>query len=139
VWGLDWPLRWWQTRDIAAGLPLWGTASLFPAGLAAFAAVPLVDGPRKKVTAALLASALAIPQFGIYSYVTFLVFLAPAWALPLSYAWALVYPFLQAVSLEFAWTLPLGLLAWLLWPTLKGWLERRRGRAGQPTPDTAQE
>ena len=139
AWGPDWPLRWWRTRDITASLPLWGMASLFPVGLAAFAAIPFVDGPRNKVTAALLASALAIPQFGVYSYVAFLVFLAPGWALPLSYAWALAYPFIQGLSLELAWVLPLGLLGCLLWPSARRWVQRRKEPAGPPEPDPAQE
>lgn len=121
VWGLDWPLRWWSSRALTADLPLWGTASLFPYGLAAVLAIPLVRTPREKITAALLASALATPQFGIYSYVTFLVFMAPWWALPLSYAWALAYPLLQGYALEFAWTLPLSLLVALIWPQLRSW------------------
>lgn len=134
VWGPDWPLRWWRSRDILAGLPLWGMASLFPYGFIAFAAIPFIDTPRSKVAAALLASALALPQFGVYSYVAFLVFLAPVWALPLSYAWALGYPFIQGWSLQFAWTLPLALLVWLTVPSARAWIARRRS-AGSP-PDT---
>jgi hypothetical protein len=111
---------------------------LYPFGFIAFATIFLVDGVRQKVTAALLASALALPQFGIYSYVSFLVLLAPPWALPLSYAWALAYPFIQGWALQFAWTLPLGLLLWMVWPLVRDWVERRRtgGAPDQDVPPT---
>lgn len=139
VWGPDWPLRWWRSRDVLAGLPVWGEASLFPVGFAAFTALPFVEGVRKKVTVALLASALALPQFGVYSYVVFLVFVAPVWALPLSYAWALAYPFMSGLSMHLAWILPLGLLAWLLWPKASLWVEQRRHPSETPDAEPVHE
>jgi len=119
VWGIDWPLRWWLLRDLNASLPVWGHAAIFPYGLAAFPAIFLVKDVRAKVTVALLAAALSIPSFGIYSFVVFLVFISPWWAIPLSYAWVVAYPWYGNLALRFAWILPLGLLIYLLWPQMK--------------------
>ncbi|MBN1313686.1 MAG: hypothetical protein JXB30_19945 [Anaerolineae bacterium] len=119
VWGIDWPIRWWLSRDLNASLPVWGHAAIFPYGLAAFPAIFLVKDTRQKVAIALLAAALSIPSFGIYSYIVFLVFTSPWWALPLSYAWVVAYPCYGNLALRFAWTLPMGLLIYLLWPVMK--------------------
>lgn len=119
VWGIDWPVRWWLSRDIYAPLPVWGYAAVFPYGLAAFLAIFLVKDVRRKVTAALLATALGVPAFGIYSHVVFMIFISPWWALPLSYAWVVAYPWYGNTALRFAGVLPLGLLIYLLWPVLK--------------------
>jgi hypothetical protein len=59
-------------------------------------------------------SALATPFFGVYSYLVFLIFRAPWWSLPLSYAWLLMYPLYGKASMRFAWVLPIGLLGYLL-------------------------
>lgn len=128
VWGTDWPLRWWLSRDIYAPLPVWGYAALFPYGLIAFSAIFLVNDVRKKVTAALLATALSVPAFGVYSHVAFMVFISPWWALPLSYAWAVAYPWHGNTALRFAGTLPLGLLMYLLWPVLKEYWPKMKAR-----------
>jgi hypothetical protein len=130
VWGMDWPLRWFAQRDPLAALPVWGTAALVPYGLVAFGAVFLAKGSREKVTAALLASALAFPWFGVYSYTVFLVFFAPVWAVFVSYAWLVAYPLYGNLSMKFAWILPLSLLIALLWPTLTElWHRFRKGTA----------
>ncbi|MBN1427545.1 MAG: hypothetical protein JXB07_04115 [Anaerolineae bacterium] len=133
VWGIDWPLRWWRLRDLDASLPVWGHAAIFPYGLAAFPTIFLVKDVRKKVTAALLAMALSVPSFGVYSFVVFLVFIAPWWAIPLSYAWAIAYPWYGNMALRFAWILPVGLLIYLLRPVIEAYwtrvkvaIERRR-------------
>ena len=121
VWGVDWPLRWIASRR-AIEMPVWGLATLFPFGLIAFGGIFLVKDKQKQVAAALLASALAVPWFGIYSYAVFLVFFAPWWAIPLSYLWAVGYPWYGNTALRFAWILPLGLLIALLWPSfVEGW------------------
>jgi|GEM_PF-817699 len=139
VWGIDWPLRWFNQRDLTAALPVWGTAALYPYGLIAFGAVLLVKGVREKVTAALLASALAFPWFGVYSYSVFLPLIAPWWALPVSYAWLLAYPAMQHLSMKFAWVLPLSLLVYLVWPSIKesktGQSVLRRVRRSTPEDD----
>jgi hypothetical protein len=128
LWGIDWPLRWLEARPEDMGLPVWGKATLlFPFSLVTFLSILLVEGKRKRVLAALLASALGVPWFGVYSYVVFLVFIAPWWAVPISYLWAAAYPWLGNRSMRFAWILPLTLLVYVLWPAIK---ERRaRGRS----------
>lgn len=131
VWGVDWPLRWIASRRVIE-MPVWGLATLFPVGLIAFGGIFMVKDKQKQVAAALLASALAVPWFGIYSYSVFLVFFAPWWAIPLSYLWAVGYPWYENTALRFAWILPLGLLIALLWPSfVEGWaaLQARINRA----------
>jgi hypothetical protein len=117
VWGVDWPVRWLESRR-AIEMPVWGLATLFPYALITFGSIFLVKDKQKRVAAALLASALAVPWFGIYSYAVFLVFFAPWWAIPLSYLWAVGYPWYENTALRFAWILPLGLLIGLLWPSI---------------------
>lgn len=118
VWGPLWPLEWLQNRgDI--GLPVWGTAAIFPYGLVAFLAVPLMTSTREKITAILLATALSMPWFGVYSYVAFLPLLAPGWAAWVSYAWVLAYPWLGNKAVMFAFALPAALLVYLVWPHLR--------------------
>jgi hypothetical protein len=120
AWGVDWPVRWLAARSIEE-VPVWGLATLFPYALVAFGGIFLVKDKKKRVAAALLASALAVPWFGIYSYAVFLVFFAPWWAVPLSYLWAVGYPWYDNTALRFAWILPLGLLIALLWPSAAEW------------------
>ncbi len=134
VWGADWPLRWFGQRDPLAPLPVWGTAALFPYGLVAFGAIFVVRNLREKVVATLLASALSFPWFGVYSYGVFLVFLAPWWVIPASYAWVLAYPMLGNSSVRFAWTLPLSLLVILIWPHLRPSWDRVRQQLTATTP-----
>ena len=126
AWGVDWPVRWLSARAIDE-MPVWGLATLFPYALIAFGGIFLAREKQKQVTVALLASALAVPWFGIYSYTVFLVFFAPWWALPLSYLWAVGYPWYGNTALRFAWILPLGLLIALLWPPIS-----ERWRLAQP-------
>ncbi len=119
VWGIDWPLRWLEARPEDLGLPVWGKATLlFPFSLVTFLSIFLVEGKRKRVLAALLASAISVPWFGVYSYTVFLVLMTPWWAVPLSYAWFVAYPWLENHSMQFAWILPLTLLITLIWPSL---------------------
>jgi hypothetical protein len=117
AWGVDWPVRWLVSRR-AIEMPVWGLATLFPYALIAFGGLFLVRDKQEQVTVALLASALAVPWFGIYSYAVFLAFFAPWWAIPLSYLWAAGYPWYGNTALRFAWILPLGLLIGLLWPSV---------------------
>lgn len=127
TWGIDWPIQWWLGRNVpgTVGPPnAWVMAPLTPYGAPAFLSIFAVRDKQQKVVASLLASALCIPRFGVYSYVIFMVFLCPWWALPLSYVWAVAYPWYGGTALRFAWTLPLGLLIYLLWPVLK---EHRSG------------
>lgn len=114
VWGPDWPLRWIQNRE-AIELPPWGYATLFPAGLAAFAAIFLFKDTEEQVTAALLASAIGVPWYGVYSYVVFLIFTPVWWIIPVTYAWALAFPWMQLDAMWFNWIVPLSLLLYLVW------------------------
>jgi hypothetical protein len=94
-----------------------GSAAFLPGGEDLFTFhLPPVEGVHDKVVAALLISALAFPRYGIYSYVTFLMFLSPIRSLPLSCDWAFAYLFMQGYALLFAWTLPPALSLSLMWP-----------------------
>jgi glycosyl transferase family 87 len=123
VWGPDWPLKWWATRDVpeANGGPanVWTAAAIVPLGLLTFLLILLVKEKTSKVAVALIAMALSVQRFGVYSYGLFMVFAAPWWSLPLSYAWALSYPWFGAMGIQFAWVLPLGILIYLIWPDVK--------------------
>lgn len=113
VWGWDWPLRWLVAQNTPP-LHVWRMATLFPIGLVAFLTIFLLKKPRQKITAALLASAVGFPFYGVYSYVVFLVFLAPWWSVPVSYAWLVGYPWWGNTAMRLAWILPVSLLLYLL-------------------------
>ncbi len=125
VWGINWPAR-WLTPQEQFFMPVWGQASLYPYALAVLPAVLLGRDKREQATIALVVSALAVPRFGVYSYVTFLPFAAPWWAVPVSYLWVVAYPWLGNQAMQFAWVLPLALLFYLTipaarerWPALR--------------------
>jgi hypothetical protein len=115
-WGWDWPLNWLRTSQPPPHV--WRLASLYPYGIAAFLSLSLWRARLPRVQAALWAMALAMPFFGVYSYIVFLVMFAPWWAVPLSYGWLLAYPWLGNRALQWAWILPLGLLLHQIWPLL---------------------
>jgi hypothetical protein len=118
VWGFDWPIQWLRAHN-EPPLHVWRLAALFPYGLLAFFSLFWLEGKHQKVQGALLASSLGMPFYGTYSYTTFLIFLAPWWAVPVSYAWFLAYPWYGNGAMRFAWILPVSLLVYLLWPSLK--------------------
>jgi hypothetical protein len=133
VWGVDWPLRWLAARPWTGHV--WATAAIFPYGLVAFGAIWLVKTPREQAVAALLASAIALPWYSVYSYTVILIFLAPWWVFPLSYVWALAYPWLGNESLRFASSLPIVLLGFLIWPSLREhWCGWRAGSQPDGSP-----
>lgn len=119
IWGIDWPLRWLSNIPVTYGENAWTSATLTPMALLAAIGLLFVDDNRSRLTLILIASSLLVPWFGIYSYVLFLVFLAPAWAVPVSFAWALFYPIMGNQALQFAWILPCSLAAYLIWPRLR--------------------
>lgn len=112
VYGPGWPLAW--LFNAADNLPIhsWRLAAmdLWPYGLLF---IPLLIGfptVHPCFRASLIIWALATPFFGVYSYLIFLLFRAPWWSLPLSYAWLLLYPFLGNDAMRLAWILPVALL-----------------------------
>lgn len=116
VYGLAWPLDW--LANALANLPahLWRLASneFWPYGLVLMLLIGAFSPVEPRFKATLILSTLATPFFGVYSYVIYLIFLAPWCSLPLSYAWLLLYPFYGQNSIRFAWILPAGLLGYLL-------------------------
>ncbi len=87
--------------------------------------------PQVRASVLALVGCIATPFVGIYAYVLpLLIARPPWWALPLSYAWLLAYPWFGADAIRFAWLLPLGLLIARL-PQLRsavraGWTGRDR-------------
>jgi len=123
AWGPDWPVR-WLAASSQPPLHVWRLATLFPYGLLTFLSLFCLKGKRQKVQGALLASSLGMPFYGTYSYTTFLAFLAPWWAVPVSYLWLAAYPWYGKAAMRFAWILPLSLLAYLLWPSFREYVRR---------------
>ncbi len=125
VWGPDWPLRWFSGRRAIESLPAWGVAAIFPYGVVALGALIFVRGVREQTTVALLASAITLPWFGVYSYFVFLAFMGPWWAIPLSYVWMLGFPLVGIDAVRIAIILPMALLTMMVWPHVREWRERR--------------
>jgi hypothetical protein len=116
VYGLRWPIEWLTNSlsDLPAHVWRLAARDVWPFGLVSLVSVPFLPRLRSRFEAGLLASALASPFMGVYSYVVFLVFYAPWWSLPLSYAWALLYPIWGKAAMRVAWLLPAALLGWMV-------------------------
>lgn len=133
IFGPTWPLDWLRA---SSGLPvhIWRIASIdiWPLGAALVWLPWLARERRARVELAALVGCIATPFVGIYAYVLpLLIARPPWWALPLSYAWLLAYPWFGADAIRFAWLLPLGLLIARL-PQLKGAV--RAGWTGRDRP-----
>lgn len=129
VYGPSWPLEWLQNAHADLPLHVWrlASASAWKYGLFLLPAPLLFAERRSRLLASLLVSSVATPFFGVYSYVTFLLFDKTRWAAPLSFAWLLAYPLFQENAMRFAWILPLALLGNLLLQELKS---RRQPQTG---------
>ena len=98
--GLDWPLKWLQQAQSLPTHEYRQTAQmLFPYSLVFLLTPFFMKNKDRQLQAALVASAF-LPQYSIYSYTVFIVFLKPAywWVVPLSFAWLLAYPWLGEQS-----------------------------------------
>jgi len=126
VYGLNWPIEWLTNSLNTLPMHQWRLASrdIWPYGVILILAVFLIRPLRPRFEATLLISALATPFFGVYSYLVFLLFRAPWWTLPLSYAWILMYPAWGRSAMRLAWVLPVGLLGYLFYT------ERLQGKDG---------
>jgi hypothetical protein len=117
VFGVDWPLQWLDRAG--------GNTTLFPYRLAADMIWPLglmlmwlpfvVKKRAVGLQAALLVTSIASPLYGTYYYPVFLVFRSSWWALLLSYAWIVLYPWLGLGAMKFAWVLPVAMLGHLMY------------------------
>lgn len=136
VWGITWPLQWLTYIFQNPVSPVWVQAVLFPVGLLAFLAVPLFKEKRDQLAVVFIATALGFPRFATYSYILFLVLIAPWWSLPLSYAWLLAWPIMHNTSMRLAWVLPLGILIYMLLPRIRAWIDSRRPAPSLPDPAT---
>jgi hypothetical protein len=111
VYGLNWPLNWLQ-HSLALPAHYWrlAAADVWPYGFVLVFTPLAFKTLRARVETSLMVSALATPFFSVYSYITFLVFRAPWWTLPLSYSWLLLYPWLGQSAMRVAWLLPAALV-----------------------------
>jgi hypothetical protein len=121
VFGLSWPLDW--LSNVMSDLPVhaWRLASrdVWPFGVILTPLPLLFRGRRPRFEAGLLVSSIATPFFGVYSYIVLLLFRAPWWTVPLSFAWLVAYPLWGSSSMRLAWILPLALLVHLFYNAYK--------------------
>lgn len=129
IYGHSWPLEWLQNAFSELPMHVWRLAStsIWKFGLVLLPMPLLFKEPRKRLLVSLLVSSLATPFFGVYSYIIFLLFETKWWATLLSFAWVIAYPFFRENALQFAWLLPLVLLANLAWQELQS-LRRLRAK-----------
>lgn len=129
VFGLAWPLDW--LINVLSDLPVhvWRLASrdVWPYGIFLILIPFAFRGRRTRFEAGLLVAAMATPFFGVYSYITFLIFRATWWSLPLSYAWVLAYPMWGKPAMRLAWMLPAALLAHLIYENVKRYRTEQAG------------
>ena len=116
MYGLSWPMDWLTISAKSVPVHQWRLAGMDTWRFGIFFIwLPLFfRNARQRLIASLLISAVATPFFGVYSYVIFLLFGLPGWAIPLSYVWILAYPWLSSDALRFSWVLPVALLVSLL-------------------------
>jgi hypothetical protein len=121
VYGLDWPIHWFN--NAATGLPahVWRLASIDIWKFGVFLTpLPLwIHGKKERLLAGLLVSSLATPFYGVYSYVVFLLFEIKWWYVLLSYAWLIGFVFWKETAMRFAWILPLAMLITLVYTEWK--------------------
>jgi hypothetical protein len=112
VYGFTWPIDWLANSLDNLPVHAWRLASsdAWPYGMVSVLTLFAFRPLRPRFEAAIVVSALAVPFFGVYSYLICLVFRAPWWTLPLSYAWLLMYPVYGNASVRLAWILPSALL-----------------------------
>ncbi len=125
AYGFTWPINWFINALDNLPVHVWRSASrdIWPYGMVFIWTVFVFSSFRPRLEASLVLAALATPFFSVYSYLTFLIFRAPWWSLPLSYAWLVIYPLYGRDSMRFAWILPTGLLGYLL--VKERWLGER--------------
>jgi hypothetical protein len=116
LYGVRWPLEWLTGTSVAVPVHHWRLAGLdtWRFGIFFIWLPFLFHNPRQRLAVSLLVSSIATPFFGVYSYVVFLLFVLPWWAVPLSYVWGLASPWLSYNAMRLAWVLPLALLVWLI-------------------------
>lgn len=121
VYGFSWPIDWFLNSSGHLPLHVWRLAprDVWPYGIVLILTIFVFDSLQSRFEAALIISALASPFFGVYSYLIFLIFRAPWWSLPLSYAWFLMYPVWNSSAMRIAWILPIGLLGYLFYKRWK--------------------
>lgn len=122
VFGIRWPLDW--ISNSTSNLPphVWrlAAADIWWLGVLLLWVPFLFKERRARFEAGTIVSVLASPVAGVYSYVTFLLFVPIKWwVVPLSYAWLIAFPFMQENALRLAWILPVVLLGQMVFEKFK--------------------
>lgn len=120
IFGVDWPLEWIRN---ALALPVHlrrqASVDIWPLGIFLVWVPFLFRESKRRLIASMVIGSIATPFFSIYSYVIFLAFYLPPWAVIVSYSWLLLFPWLGVETNRFAWVLPLSLLFSLTLKELK--------------------
>jgi hypothetical protein len=110
-YGTRWPLTWLQNAVTLPPHPRrQASADIWPLGIFLIWVPLLFRQPDRRFIASLLLGSISTPFLSLYSYVIFLVFHLPLWAVPVSYAWLLFLPWFGVEANRFAWILPLSIL-----------------------------
>lgn len=111
VYGPSWPIDWIRNAlTLPVHMRRQASLDIWPMGIFLIWVPFLFRGSQRKYIASLIVSSIATPFFSIYSYVIFLGFYLPPWAVPISYSWLLLFPWFGMEAIRFAWILPLSLL-----------------------------
>ena len=112
VYGLNWPLEWFiNAQNNIPGHPWKLPAEFFwPWGLVLLPLPFLFKDRQDGTVVSFLVSSVAMPFFSLYSYIVILIFYAPWWTLPLSYAHMVFRPWLGDETMKMAWILPVTIL-----------------------------
>lgn len=117
VFGVAWPIEWIQHSITNLPPHHWrlAAADIWPLGILLLWVPFLFKDRTARFETGVVVSVLSSPVVGVYSYIIFLLFTARKWwVIPLSYAWIIIYPFIGRSAMRFAWTLPLGILLYLV-------------------------
>ena len=125
IFGMDWPLEWIRNAlTLPVHMRRQASMDIWKYGVF-LTWVPLLFKDRfRRMQVSLAVTAIATPFYSMYSYVIFLLFYAPWWAVVLSYAWVLLIPWMGEAANRFAWILPLGVVSKFLYDA---WQDMRDG------------
>jgi hypothetical protein len=134
VWG-PWPVWYYQGIFGFVGdehASPWN-ASLGLAALPLFIPALLAPLDREKRLIALTATAMVVsPYMPYYSTIALMAFAIPIWA----YLFAFTAYLPSLIGMQLAWNtvvlMPLSVLAWIYWPSLRAWLQSRRLKTVHP-------
>ena len=111
VYGIYWPVDWLENAMALPVHPLrQASIDIWRCGIFLIWLPFLSKDPERRFIVSLIIGSIATPFFAIYSYTIFLAFYLPVWAVPLSFTWLVLGPWLGINANRFAWILPVALL-----------------------------